>query len=78
MKVVSLPMSGKSRKSTPKELCMNIRTAAVRPRIEGTDKPLMRLLQRARQSKRNIGGDEPAESEAARAAYAQLGKLVGR
>lgn len=57
---------------------MNKQTAAGGAQIEVTDLPLLKLLQRARQSKRITSGDEVAESEAARAAYAQLGKLVGR
>lgn len=53
-------------------------TGAGDARTKMNHKPLVDLLRRARLSKHITGGDEPAESEAARAAYAQLGKLAGR
>jgi hypothetical protein len=57
---------------------MNALTGADDARTKLINKPLVDLLQRARLSKHVTGGDEPAESEAARAAYEQLGKLAGR
>lgn len=57
---------------------MSTRTALSRARGEVTRKPLVELLHRARRSKHITGENEPAETEAARTAYARLGKLAGR
>lgn len=57
---------------------MSIPIGTSRAQLRSTHKPLAELLQRARRSKHIVGGNESAESEAARVAYARLGKLVGR
>lgn len=57
---------------------MNAKTGVGNGHIETNRKPLLELLQRARLSKHITGEDRPAETDAARAAYAKLGKLAGR
>lgn len=57
---------------------MNAKTGVGNAHIEIDRRPLLELLQRARLSKHITGEDRPAETEAARAAYAKLGKLAGR
>lgn len=57
---------------------MNAKGGASEAHTETNRKPLVELLVRARRSKHITGEDRPAESEEARAAYAKLGRLVGR
>lgn len=57
---------------------MNAGTGSSDTRTDTNHKPLIELLQRARRSKRITNEDDSAESKAARAAYAQLGKLIGQ
>lgn len=57
---------------------MKTRTGTAGGHVAAPHKPLVELLKRARRSNHMTGGDERGESEAARAVYARLGKLVGR
>ena len=54
-----------------------MKTQTVRKKADA-DSPLEALIKRARRSKRMAGADESAQSGAERAAYARLGRLIGR